>query len=88
MNSNAALAEARERYRLLQVVAGLLDPTFNDRLGMLWYYAGLYEAYGFDEDGRSYRVIEDDESDDIEAACDGERMAGSEERRMYKKGIA
>lgn len=81
--ANQALADAREVYRLLRLVAGLLDPAFNDRLGMLWYYAGLYEAYGFDEDGRSYRVIEDDESDDIEAALTSERMAMSEDARLY-----
>lgn len=88
MNANQALADARERYRLLQVVAGLLDPAFSDRRGMLWYYAGLYELYGFDEDGITYRLVENDGSEDVEADCDRERMAGSEERRMYNKGTA
>lgn len=83
MASQALLAHAREQYAIVRLIAGLLDPTFNDRLGMLWYYAGLYEAYGFDEDGRSYRVIEDDESDDIEAALTGERMAASDSKRLY-----
>ena len=81
MNSN--LAHAHEVYRLLRLVAGLLDPAFDDKRGMLWYYGGLYELYGFDEDGVTYRLVENDEHDDIEAACDRERMAGSEERRLY-----
>lgn len=83
MNSNAALADARERYRLLQIVAVLLDPAFNDKRGMLWYYGGLYDLYGFDEDGVTYRLIENDGSEDVEAALTSERMVGSEERRLY-----
>lgn len=83
MASQALLAHARVQYAIVRLIAGLLDPTFTDKRGMLWYYAGFYDRYSFDENGVTYRLIEDDESDDIEAACDSERMAASDSKRLY-----
>jgi hypothetical protein len=61
----------------------LLEIGNDNDINNEWYKLGLYEKRGYDYFHRTYRLVENDEHDDVEAACDSERMAGSEERRLY-----
>lgn len=55
------------------------DNDINDE----WYKLGLYEKRGYDYFHKTYRLIENDGDDDIEAACESERMENSEAKRLY-----
>lgn len=61
----------------------LLEIGNDNDINNEWYKLGLYEKRGYDYFHRTYRLIENDGSEDVEAALTSERMAGSEDARLY-----
>lgn len=61
----------------------LLEIGNDNDINNEWYKLGLYEKRGYDYFHRTYRLVENDGSEDVEVAGDRERMGMSEDARLY-----
>lgn len=96
-DNDCALANFRctvEEFYSVRYLLGLHFRMWGDEVRLLeigndndinneWYKLGLYEKRGYDYFHRTYRLVENDGSEDVEVAGDRERMVMSEDARLY-----